>query len=188
MGILTRKFSQFVAGNNSASNQLVGLSAGANAIFNDPVTWTTATRPITPSNGVLGYNTDLEQYEYYNAGLAAWVQLTSTSGELAWNNVTGTTATMIQNNGYVANNAGTVNLTLPVLCEFGQRVRICGYGAGGWVIHFNAGQNAVIGTAIVTTTTGLISSSKSSDQVELLCVVANTTFISLTSYGNLTTS
>jgi hypothetical protein len=185
MGILTRKFSQFIAGNNSASNQLVGLSAGANAIFNDPITWTTATRPVTPTNGLLGYNTDLDQYEYYNAGLAVWVQLNNSQNELAWNNVTGTIATMMQNNGYVANNIGTVNLTMPAVCAFGQRVRICGYGAGGWIINFNAGQNAIVGIRVVTTTTGLISSSLPSDQIELLCVVANTTFVSLTSYGNL---
>lgn len=75
MAILTRKFSEFIVANLNATNKMVGLSAGANAIFDDPTTWTTATRPITPANGLLGFNTDLQQYEYYDITLFSWVQL-----------------------------------------------------------------------------------------------------------------
>jgi hypothetical protein len=76
MSVSTIKFSQFSAGNFSTSSSFVGLSGtpGGNAIFAWPYTWTTATRP-TPSNGLLGYNTNLGQYEYYDQGTVSWVAL-----------------------------------------------------------------------------------------------------------------
>ncbi len=75
MAVLTRKFSEFLAANANAANKYVGLSGGANAIFDVPISWTIAGRPSTPVNGQLGYNTELQQYEYYDAILVAWVQL-----------------------------------------------------------------------------------------------------------------
>ncbi len=185
MGILTRKFSEFVTANRNATNKQVGLSGGANAIFDDPVLWTTATRPTMPSNGELGFNTDLQLYEYFDAVIDDWVQLNSSTVPFVWNNVTTLTHTMEADNGYVANNAGLVVLTLPALCDFGQVVRVCGYGSGGWQIAFNTGQNAILGNKVATTSTGSISSTNQYDQIALLCVVANTTFITLNNFGNL---
>jgi hypothetical protein len=185
MSVSTRKFSQFVAANLNAANKVVGLSGGANAIFGVPTLWTTATRPSMPTNGQLGFNTDIELYEYYNSVAAEWVQLNATVEAFTWNNVTALSQAMEADNGYVANNAGLVALTLPTLCDFGQIVRVAGYGAGGWKIAFNVGQNAIVGRTVATTSVGTISSSQQYDQIELLCVVANTTFLALSVFGNL---
>lgn len=185
MSITTRKFSQFVTANRNATNKQVGLSGGANALFDDPVLWTTASRPTIPTNGELGFNTDLQLYEYYDAALGDWIQIDTSTVPFVWNDVTALTQTMDGDNGYVANNAGQVVLTLPAVVAFGQMIRVCGYGSGGWQIVFNAGQNAIVGRTVATTTTGSIASSNQYDQVELLCVVANTTFIALSAFGNL---
>jgi hypothetical protein len=99
--VSTIKFSQFAVANlANTTNQLVGVSAptgGQN--FQTPLTlsWTTAGRPSTPPNGLLGYNTDLGQYEYWNG--SAWVQLasggsgtvnTGSVNQLAWYMSSGT--------------------------------------------------------------------------------------------------
>jgi len=184
--VATIKFSQFSAENLSNHNQYVGVGAGVNFIGNTVVTWTTITRPLTPYAGLIGYNSTIGEYEYYNDTIAAWVQLTSTTSIVFWNNVTASSAQMVETNGYVANNAGIVTLTLPVLCEFGTTIDVAGYGSGGWTIVFNAGQNLVFGKDVATTTTGSISSTNQYDQVELLCVVSNTTWVVRNVQGNLT--
>ncbi len=77
MTVNTIKFSQFAAGSlTNTTNMLVGVTAssgGTNFKVPFPLSWTTASRPSSPGNGVLGYNTSLSQYEYWNGG--AWVQL-----------------------------------------------------------------------------------------------------------------
>lgn len=184
----TIKFSQFsTADLSNSTNKMVGYGGGINIQSRTPPAWTTAMRPTMPYDGLLGYNTDVHQYEYYDDEVGDWVQLEASSqGNLNWDVITGTSAQMVSGNGYVSNNAGQVVMTLPLVCEIGQLVAAKGYGIGGWAIVFNTGQNAVIGNMVATTTTGSISSTTSSDYLVLLCVVANQTFISLDMAGNLT--
>lgn len=73
MSILTRKFSQFVAENLNNTNQYVGLSGGVNAITPAVIVWTTATRPTTPTNGQQGFNTNLNDYEFWSALTTTWI-------------------------------------------------------------------------------------------------------------------
>lgn len=69
----TVKFSQFSSTNPSSANTVVGLSGGLNSKITWPISWTTALRPIAPNNGWIGYNTDLELYEFWNGVI--WQQL-----------------------------------------------------------------------------------------------------------------
>lgn len=188
--VSTVKFSQFADANlNTATNMLVGISSSPGGInVKSPFVnrWTTAGRPASPYNGLLGFNTDLKEYEFWDATILMWVQLSSNTTNLIWNNITGTSATMVVDNGYVTNNVGQVTLTLPALATFGDSLRVAGFGAGGFQIVFNAGQNVVFGNRVATTTTGTIVSTNQYDQLELLCVADNTTFIVLSSLGNLT--
>jgi len=75
----TIKFSQFSAVNlNSATNMLVGVtSALGGSNFQSPyvISWTTATRPASPYNGLLGFNTNLSQYEYYSTTSSQWIAI-----------------------------------------------------------------------------------------------------------------
>jgi hypothetical protein len=75
----TVKFSQFAtAPLTSANTEVVGLESGVNVQSTRFLSWTTAGRPATPFNGLLGINTTLEAYEYWDSVTAAWVQLIDT--------------------------------------------------------------------------------------------------------------
>ena len=75
----TKKFSEFAAASlTTTTKKMAGISntsGGENIIVDFTVEWTTSTRPSPPYDGLLGYNTDLKQYEYYDGTTAAWVQL-----------------------------------------------------------------------------------------------------------------
>lgn len=119
---------------------------------------------------------------------AGSITISGVGGGYSWNNITGTSQTMVADNGYVANNAGLVTLTLPTTAAFGTTLYIQGAGAGGWKIAQNTGQSINIGSVSTTTgVTGYLSSTNRYDGVQLLCIVANTTWVVLTGpQGNIT--
>ncbi len=74
----TIKFSQFtLASSSDPTVKLAGLGSGINIIKPVVVTWTTATRPSPPFNGVLGLNTDSQEYEFWDATSDQWIPLVS---------------------------------------------------------------------------------------------------------------
>jgi hypothetical protein len=76
MGVNTIKFSQFAAPNlSSSSNMFVGVGSGVNFQSPSVTSWTTATRPSAPYNGLLGYNTNLSQYEYWDSIGSEWIPI-----------------------------------------------------------------------------------------------------------------
>jgi hypothetical protein len=106
---------------------------------------------------------------------------------LPWTDVTGTTQQAAVNNGYIANNAALVTITLPATAAVGKIIAIVGKGAGGWKIAQNASQLINFGSVVTTTgATGYLSSTNAYDSIELVCVVANTTFVVRSSQGNIT--
>jgi hypothetical protein len=114
------------------------------------------------------------------------VQVGGGSGGMTWNNVTGTTQSMLADNGYIANNASLITFTLPATCAIGKTMRIGGNGAGGWRIAQNSGQIIHVGDTDTTTgVSGQLNSTHRRDAVELLCVVANTEFVVISSVGTL---
>lgn len=69
----TVKFSQFAQADISdPALQTVGLSGGANTREPKFTEWTTSTRPVTPYPGLLGYNSTLVAYEFWDG--TAWIQ------------------------------------------------------------------------------------------------------------------
>lgn len=108
------------------------------------------------------------------------------SGALTWNNVTTTSASMVANNGYLANNAGLVTLTLPTTAAQFTLIEVVGFGAGGWTIVQNAGQTIHFGNATTTAGSGSISSTNQYDAIYLICATANTVWVAQNSIGNLT--
>jgi len=106
---------------------------------------------------------------------------------VAWVDVTGTTQAMVVETGYIADNAGLVTMTLPVTAAQGTLISVAGNGAGGWLIAQNASQNIKFGN--VSTTTGVggsLASTNRYDQIDILCTVANTTWVARSSIGSLT--
>ncbi len=110
----------------------------------------------------------------------------SSSG-FVWNEETGTSATMSVNNGYIANNAGLVTLTLPASAAIGDAIQVITKGAGLVEIAQNAGQTIHFG--VLDTTTGAggsIAATNQWDTVEIVCVTANTDFAVVDAVGDWT--
>lgn len=85
--------------------------------------------------------------------------------------VTSTSATMVNNNTYITNNAARVTLTLPSTLTNGARYIVAGLGAGGWKIAQNSGQSIRVGESVTTTGTGgYVQSANSTDCIMLVAV------------------
>lgn len=116
-------------------------------------------------------------------GVPAWV--VPATG-VTWTNITGTTQSMSSNSGYFSNNAGAVAFTLPTTAALFEYVEIVGI-QGSWNIVQGVGQSIAFGN--VTTTVGaggLLSSTVATDNVKLQCIVANTKWQVVRSFGNIT--
>lgn len=111
------------------------------------------------------------------ANAANSVTISGTGSGIGWTEVAGTSQAMTADNGYVANNAGLVTLTLPVTAAFGTAISIIGKGAGGWLIAQNAGQNIQIGSSSSSVGAGgSVASTNRFDSLQLICTTANTTW------------
>lgn len=107
---------------------------------------------------------------------AGSITISGTAASVGWNVVTTNTA-MVAENGYIVNSAGAVTLTLPTTATVGSALPIIGINTGLWSIAQNAGQNIQIGNKTSTTGVGgSVSATSGSDSLELVCVVANTTW------------
>ena len=118
---------------------------------------------------------------------AGSITLSSVGGGKTWAQVTGTTQAAVASNGYIANNAGQVTVTLPALAAIGDAFSVAGMNnATGWKLATQAGQTIFFGTAATTISTGYLASTATYDSVHLVCNVANTSFIVVSSQGNIT--
>ncbi len=136
----------------------------------------------TPATLTAGTNISIA-----NAANSITISATGMAG-IGWTNVTGASQLMVADSGYVADNGSLVTLTLPVTAAFGTVIYIQGFGAGGWTIAQNSGQQIFIGaTSSTLGAGGSVSSSNLYDSLTLLCVTANTNWTSLGGpQGNLT--
>lgn len=119
------------------------------------------------------------------------ITINSTGGGLTWTDVTGASATMAVQNGYLADNAGLVTLALPATAIQFSVIAVQGYGAGGWTITQAAGQQIIFGSVSSTAgVTGSISSTNRYDCLRLIAAVggASTIWVVQSAIGNLTVS
>lgn len=111
----------------------------------------------------------------------------ASGGGITWSEVTGTSQSAAVNNGYITNNAALVTVTIPTTAAVGSIVRVSGKGAGGWKVAQNASESIHFGSVTTTTGTGgYLQSTGQYDSVELLCIVADTTWEVISSVGNIT--
>jgi hypothetical protein len=120
-------------------------------------------------------------------GAAANPSYQTITPSIAWSVVTANTAGTI-NSGYIANGAGTLVITLPTVAAVGTIFAVSGMNNNtGWKLAQNAGQQVFFGVAATTVGTGgYLSSTKTYDTVELVCNVANTSWIVTNAIGNIT--
>ncbi|CEG60972.1 hypothetical protein [Legionella micdadei] len=154
----------------------------------------TLTNPLTQANGGTENSTPLTNGELWvgNTGnppsrttLTAGSNISISNGAgsitisatglagFSWTTVTGTSQAMLSNNGYIANNAGLVTLTLPATSAVGDEIDIIGKGAGGWKVQCGVGQTIVVGSS-TTTSGGSVASTNAKDSFYMICTTANT--------------
>ena len=107
---------------------------------------------------------------------------------MTWTVVTGTSQAGAVNNGYIANNAGTVTVTLPATSAVGDSIAVTGINnATGWKLAQNAGNQIFFGSSSTTSgATGYLQSSATRDAVTLICTSTNANWQVLSSIGNIT--
>jgi hypothetical protein len=106
-----------------------------------------------------------------NASGSITINSTGLAG-FSWTDVSGTSQAMLSNNGYIANNAGLVTLSLPATSVVGDEIDIIGKGTGGWLVQCGAGQTIVVGNT-TSSAAGSVASTQAKDSFYMICTVAN---------------
>lgn len=96
-------------------------------------------------------------------------------GGAHWVTIAGTTQLAAVNTGYIIGNAAQTTITLPTLAEVGSVINVQGLGAGGWVLQAAAAQIINIGAA-ATSAGGTLISANRYDSLQIVCVLANSTW------------
>lgn len=119
---------------------------------------------------------------------AGSITINAAGGGLTWTVVTGTSQAAAVNNGYIANNAGLVTVTLPSTSAVGDVVAVTGINnATGWKIAQNGGNQIFFGNLSTTAGAGgSLASTATRDVVYLVCMTANATWNVVNSIGNIT--
>lgn len=120
---------------------------------------------------------------------AGTLAINNTSPVITWT-VTAVDASIVAGNGYIANKAGLLTMTLPASGTVGDIFEITGINtATGWKIAQNANQQIFFGTSSTTVGVGgSLASINIRDSVKCVCVVAgaSTVWNVLSSVGNIT--
>lgn len=146
----------------------------------------------TPSNGQIPIGNG-SNYAAANITAGSGISITNGSGSItiaatssapSWVGISGTTQAASAGFGYVVQNASQTTITLPATAALGDIVTVQGLGAGGWVLAANTGQTIQVG-AVATSSGGTVTSNDQWDSIQVVCVVADTTWAVtyLLSYG-----
>lgn len=120
-------------------------------------------------------------------GDGTWATPAGGGTGITWTEVTTTSQTAAINNGYIANNAGLVTVTLPSTAAVGSIVEVAGKGAGLWKVAQNASGIIHFGNQDTTTGTGgSVAAVNRYDSIRLVNIVANNEWVVLSSQGNMT--
>lgn len=103
------------------------------------------------------------------------ITISATGGGVAWVSIAGTTQAAAVNTGYIVANASQTTITLPATAAIGDTIKVRGLGAAGWILAANTGQTIKYITA-TTSSGGSLTSAEQYDNIEVTCIVANTTW------------
>jgi hypothetical protein len=159
--------------NTTGTTTLASLTAGAAV--------TSSTGVVSVANGTAGY-----VLTSTGSSTAPTFQAAPSVG-FTWA-VTTINATLAPNNGYIANKAGLLTMTLPTTSSVGDTYVITGMNRPlGWTIAQNASQYINFGVDTTTVGTGgSLSSTQTYDTISLVCIIANTAWNVTYSIGNIT--
>lgn len=103
------------------------------------------------------------------------ITASSIANVVDWIAAPSTPITATVNTGYYITDASQVTITLPVTAAAGSIVAIAGTGAGGWILAPGAAQTIQV---LGATASASITSAERYDCIEVICTVANTTWVS----------
>jgi len=178
---------------SSSANVVAGLATANRAVVTTNATGVpVVTALATDGQLIIGSTAGAPAAATLTAGAGVTITNGSNSITVAtsavgttWTDQTTTTVTMTANNGYIADNAGLVTLTIPATAALGAEFTIAGKGAGGWLLQANTGQTIHLGSS-ATSSAGSLASTNQWDGVKIVCVTANTIFAVVSAVGNLT--
>lgn len=167
-----------------------GTNTGDQNLFSSVVvsgqTTVTANSPTTALTIIAGTNVTLTTN---NTAKTVTINASGGGTGITWNEVTATSQTAVAGNGYIANNASRVTITLPA-GSFGQVVRVAGKGAGGWSLDATLVSSAwtiKFGSLAAGASGGSLQSTSQYDAVEVVCINATGNIWEVIScVGNLT--
>lgn len=179
---------QFITENQIGVGITTRTAAGAystTTLAQGDIMYASATNTIS----ALAKNTTATRY-ICNSGSSnnpAWAQVNLTNGvtgvlppanggTVVWSAASGTTQAAAINSGYICTNASQCNVTLPATAAVGARVSVVSQGAGGIKVTANTGQTIKV-LAQTTSSAGSITCAAQYDAIEVICVVANTTWV-----------
>ena len=120
---------------------------------------------------------------------AGTITIANTSSGFTWT-VTTIDAAAVAGNGYIANKAGLLTMTLPATGAIGDIIEISNMNTAiGWRIAQNANQFIRFGTSLTTTgIAGYLEATQLGDSVKLVCKIsgASTGWQVISSIGNIT--
>lgn len=167
---------------------LHGVALGASD--SAAVTWT-----AEPANGqlLIGKTGDYPQLATITAGSgisvtngAGSISIGSVGGGITWS-TKGASTPLVVNNGFIANSGAALSFSLPAASAVGDMVALTLDGSTSWTITQAAGQRIRIGSTETTLGAGgSLTSTAQGDTVYLLCVTANTRWITSSIVGNIT--
>lgn len=107
------------------------------------------------------------------------IEISTSGGGFAVVGVAGTSQSVAVNTTYVALNAGQTTFTMPSTFSFGDVVQIMGSTAntGGWVINAAAGDTIRVNNSTTTSGGSVTSAAVAGQTIELICDVANTSWV-----------
>ncbi|OGT44275.1 MAG: hypothetical protein A3F13_02595 [Gammaproteobacteria bacterium RIFCSPHIGHO2_12_FULL_40_19] len=177
---------------SSATNTVAGLATANRGVLTTGATGVPViTALATDGQLIIGSTAGAPAAATLTAGTGVTITPGSNSitiaatGSIMWTDVTGTSQNAAVNNGYVANNTSLVTITLPASFAVGDIVRVAGLNTGLWSLVANTGDIINFGSS-PTSAGGSLTATNRYDAVEVVGVVANTTWIVLSSVGNLT--
>jgi hypothetical protein len=103
--------------------------------------------------------------------------------------VAGATQAMLSNHTYIANDASKTTFTLPTTSAVGDIIGIVGsqLNTGGWAITYTTGQSISGPNESSTVTTGNLTSTGAYGQtIQIMCTVANLTWVVIDNSGGFT--
>jgi hypothetical protein len=180
---------------SNGANTVTGLAPSASAVLittnASDIEWTSA---LTNGQLIIGSTGATPAVATLTAGTG--VAITNGAGSITiaatgaslWVDQTTPSVVMAVNTGYTSDaGASLVTFTLPTTAAIGDSLEINGKGSGGWTIAQASGQQIHFGNVVTTSGTGgSLSSSNQYDCIRLRCITANTTFIAVSSIGNIT--